>query len=312
MRLRDELNGYLRLPRNFFGISPPDDGDPDVGVLGVPYDLTSSYMPGCRFGPDTIRAATDSERSHSFPLTIGDSEPYETKPLSTLITLEDIGDLEVTGRLPESAVVDISEAAAKLASHGSYLLFLGGDHFITYPLLKGLKRGRPDKYGIVYLDSHADLYEEYGGYSLSHATTLRRLISEKLVSVKDVIAYDLRTAVPGQRDLLMKEQGVPISPEDFSEKVTALADRVDIIYVSVDLDVLKPELVHGVSHPESGGLDMATLSSLLEKCFETGRVRYADLTELNPLVDRAGLGWIAARDIVKSILAGFAFQKGLN
>jgi len=312
MRLRDELNGYLRLPRNFFGISPPEDGDPDVGVLGVPYDLTSSYMPGCRFGPDTIRAATDSERSHSFPLTIGDSESSESKPLTMLVTLEDIGDLEVMGRLPEAAMVDISEAAAKLASHESYLLFLGGDHFITYPLLKGLKRGRPGKYGVVYLDSHADLYEEYGGYSLSHATTLRRLIGEKIISVEDVVAYDLRTALPEQRDLLMKEQSLPSSLEDFSAKVAALADRVDIIYVSVDLDVLRPDLVHGVGHPESGGLDMGTLTSLLAKCFKTGRVRYADVTELNPLVDKAGLGAIAARDIVKSILAGFAFQKGLN
>ncbi|MFX0045132.1 MAG: arginase family protein, partial [Candidatus Hermodarchaeota archaeon] len=112
MRLRDELNGFLRLPRNFFGISPPDDGDPDVGVLGVPYDVTSSYMPGCRFGPDAIRAATDSERSHSFPLTIGESESSESKPLTKLISLEDIGDLEVMTRLPEAAMVDISEAAA--------------------------------------------------------------------------------------------------------------------------------------------------------------------------------------------------------
>ncbi|MFX1603645.1 MAG: arginase family protein, partial [Promethearchaeota archaeon] len=139
-----------------------------------------------------------------------------------------------------------------------------------------------------------------------------RMIEEKLVSVKDVVAYDLRTALPEQREMLMKEQGVPSSPEDFSTKVTALADRVDFIYVSVDLDVLRPDLVHGVSHPESGGLDMATLTSLLDKCFRTGRIRYADVTELNPLVDKAGLGAIAARDIVKSILAGFAFQKGLN
>ena len=312
MSLRDELNGYLRLPRNFFGISAPEVGKPDVGVLGVPYDLTSSYMPGCRFGPDAIRAATDSERSHSFPLTISESASSKGEPLAKLITLEDIGDLEVMGRLPETAMVDISEAAAKLALHESYLLFLGGDHFITYPLLKGLKRGRPGEYGVVYLDSHADLYEEYGGYSLSHATTLRRLIEKKIVSVEDVVAYDLRTALPEQREMLMKAQGIPSSPEEFSTKVAALANRVDNIYVSVDLDVLRPDLVHGVSHPESGGLDMGTLTSLLDKCFRTGKVRYADVTELNPLVDKAGLGGIAARDIVKSILMGFAFQKGLN
>ena len=66
MPLKDELNGYLRLPRTFFGIPAPESGDPDVGVVGVPYDMTSSYMPGPRFGPDAIRQATDSERSHSY------------------------------------------------------------------------------------------------------------------------------------------------------------------------------------------------------------------------------------------------------
>ncbi|MHA2357064.1 MAG: arginase family protein, partial [Candidatus Thorarchaeota archaeon] len=140
MPLRNELNGFLRLPRAFFGIKEPDTGIPDVGVLGVPYDLTSSHMPGCRFGPDAIRTATDSERSHSFPLSIGRASLPNEDPLSKLITLEDIGDLEVMGRLPEAAQVDISEAAAKLAALGSSYLFLGGDHFITYPLLKGIKR----------------------------------------------------------------------------------------------------------------------------------------------------------------------------
>ncbi|MCK4567309.1 MAG: arginase family protein, partial [Candidatus Thorarchaeota archaeon] len=69
MPLKDELNGYLRLPRTFFGIKGPETGDPDVGIVGVPYDITSSHTPGARFGPDAIRKATDGERSHSYPLT---------------------------------------------------------------------------------------------------------------------------------------------------------------------------------------------------------------------------------------------------
>ncbi len=189
MPLKDELNGYLRLPRTFFGIKGPESGNPDVGIVGIPYDITSSYTPGARFGPDAIRKATDGERSHSYPLTIGEGYVPE-EPLSKLITLEDVGDLEVVQRLPEAAVVDISEAVTKLATKESSLLFLGGDHFITYPILRGLKRERKGKWGILYLDAHADLYSDMGGYQLSHATTLRRIIDEKIIEIDDVIAFD--------------------------------------------------------------------------------------------------------------------------
>ena len=172
MPLKDELNGYLRLPRTFFGIPGPSTGDPDVGIVGVPYDITSSYSPGARFGPDAIRRVTDGERSHSYPLTLGNRQPSES-PLSKLMTLEDVGDLEVVLRLPDAAAIDISEACAKLGRGDSNLIFLGGDHFITYPILKGLSRGKPGRYGLIYLDAHADLYSDMGGYQLSHATTMR-------------------------------------------------------------------------------------------------------------------------------------------
>ncbi|MFW9860783.1 MAG: arginase family protein [Candidatus Thorarchaeota archaeon] len=312
MPLRDELNGYLRLPRAFFGVKEPETGIPDVGVLGVPYDLTSSHMPGCRFGPDAIRAATDSERSHSFPLTIGKGAMLTDDPLSKLITLEDIGDLEVMGRLPDAAQVDISEAAAKLAILNSSFLFLGGDHFITYPLLKGIKRASPGRYGIVYFDSHADFYEDYGGYSLSHATTLRRLVEEKVVGIEDVVAYDLRSALPEQKKAILGDNTLIPTFESFQESLNAVSERVDSLYVSIDLDVLRPSIQSSVSHPESGGPDVETLAGFIRACFATKKVRYADIVELNPLTDKSGLGAIAARDIVKEILTGFAFQKGLN
>ncbi|MFX1271310.1 MAG: arginase family protein [Promethearchaeota archaeon] len=306
MPLRDELNGYLRLPRAFFGIKEPVTGTPDVGVLGVPYDLTSSHMPGCRFGPDAIRAATDSERSHSFPLSIGKGSLPSENPLSELITLEDIGDLEIMGRLPDAAQVDISEAAAKLAPLGSSYLFLGGDHFITYPLLKGIKRAVSGRYGIVYFDSHADFYEDYGGYSLSHATTLRRLVEEKVVEIEDVVAYDLRSALPEQRNAILGEDTLIPTFESFQDSLSAVSERVDSLYVSIDLDVLRPSIQSSVSHPESGGPDVETLAGFIRACFATKKVRYVDIVELNPLTDKSGLGSIAARDIVKEVLTGFA------
>jgi agmatinase len=305
MPLKDELNGYLRLPRTFFGIPAPKSGDPDVGVIGVPYDMTSSYMPGSRFGPDAIRRAADSERSHSYPLSLARKDAID-EPLMKSITLEDVGDLEVMLRLPEAAAIDISEACAKLAPRGSRLLFLGGDHFITYPILKGLKRGRPGRYGLVHLDAHADLYSDMGGYQLSHSTGVRRIVDGELVSIDNIAAYDLRTALPDQREEITGTKAPILSEDEFKNRLKEIGKRVDYLYISVDMDVLSPQIAPGVSHPESGGLSMVDLMKLLIFIFETGKVRFADIVELNPLVDPTGITAIAARDILKELLTGFA------
>ncbi|MHA3963253.1 MAG: arginase family protein [Candidatus Thorarchaeota archaeon SMTZ1-45] len=308
MPLKDELNGYLRLPRSFFGIPAPDLGNPDVGVIGIPYDLTSSFLPGPRFGPDAIRRATDSERSHSYPLSLGRKDAID-ESLTKSITLEDVGDLEVMLRLPEAAAMDISEACAKLALKESNLLFLGGDHFITFPILKGLKRGRPGRYGLIHLDAHADLYPDMGGYQLSHSTGVRRIVDGGLVSMEDIAGYDLRSALPDQREEITGTKAPILSKDQFKNRVNEIGKRVEFLYVSVDMDVLSPQIAPGVSHPESGGLSMVDLLELIIFIFNTGKVRYADIVELNPLLDSSGITAIAARDIVKEILTGFATQK---
>ncbi|MFW9844022.1 MAG: arginase family protein [Candidatus Thorarchaeota archaeon] len=303
MPLKDELNGYLRLPRTFFGIKSPTSGDPDVGIIGIPYDITSSHTPGARFGPDAIRRATDGERSHSFPLDIGEGH-VPKEPLSKLITLEDVGDLEVMQRMPDAAVIDISEAVAKLAIKDSSLLFLGGDHFITYPILRGLSRIRKGKWGIIYLDSHADLYSDMGGYQLSHATTLRRIIDEKIVDIGDIVAFDIRCALPEQKKELPK-----ITKENIATEIQDLAEGVDYLYISIDLDVVDPSFIPGVSHPEAGGLSIIELVSILRSAFATRKVKYTDIVELNPLIDKSEISAIAARDILKEILTGYALNK---
>lgn len=306
MPLKDLLNGYLKLPRNFFGIPEPKQGDPDVGVLGVPYDLTSSHTPGPRFGPDAIRRATDSERSTSFPLSYGGPR-RSMKPLSQSLTLEDVGDLEVSLRLPEAAKVDIYEAAAKLSKTKSKLLFLGGDHFITYPLLRGLKRGRDRTFGLVYFDSHADFYEDMGGYQLSHASTVRRILEDGLVNLEDIAAFDLRSAVPDQRRQFHGgKDSSPISSKSLKKAVLEIAGRVDVIYVSVDLDVLSPEVAPGVSHSESGGPRFDEFLDCLTTVTATRKVEYADVVELNPMLDYGERTAIVARDIVKELLFAFS------
>ncbi len=309
MTLRDELKGFIKPPDAFFGIPAPT-GHPDVAVLGIPYDHTSSYYPGCRFGPSAIRRATTRERSHSEPLSIGQESRYvEQRPLSEMITLEDVGDLDIDNRLPEMAYYDISDAVYRLTQHPVYVLFIGGDHFVTYPLLRGVKRGRPAEYGLVWLDAHADMYGDYDGDALSHATTLRRIIDAQLVDINNIVAYDLRSALSEHRAELVS-RGMPVvsDTESLKNTVRDVAEHVDYLYITVDLDVLRAEQVPGVSHPESGGVDILDLLKILRGCFVTQKVQYADIVEFNPLLDHTGTTSVMARDIVKEILTGFALQ----
>ncbi|MCF2138133.1 MAG: arginase family protein [Candidatus Thorarchaeota archaeon] len=310
MSLKDELNGFLKVPDLFFGIPPPSEGLPDVGVIGVPYDLTSSYSPGCRFGPDAIRRATTGVWSHSQPSLAGISTPTARGFLSKAITLEDVGDLEVDLRQPEPAMYDISDAVYRVSQKGTYLLFLGGDHFITYPIVRGLKRGSPGEYGLIWFDAHADFYPDYAGYKLSHATTLRRIVHDNLVTPQNIAAHDLRSAIYSQIEELLGSGSSWIADlNSFRSAVIDIAQRVDAIHITIDLDVLRPEVVPGVAHPESGGLTPDELFEFLRVAFATGKVRSADIVELNPLLDKTGLATITARDVVKEILAGFAYQK---
>ncbi len=284
------------------------DEEPDVGILGIPYDLTSSHTPGARFGPDSIRRATDSERSHSYPLTLTDAYHGWNKALSSVLTLEDIGDLEVGVQLPESVAIHISDAASILSSSSSGLVFLGGDHFITYPVLRGVKRTRAEEIGLVYLDSHADFYDDMGGMTLSHASTLRRIVDDRLVAIENVVGFDLRCVTPDQR----VELGDSVCPSDMTslmKRIGELAKSVELLYVSVDLDVLTPTVSPAVSHPESGGLSISELVTIVDACFATRKVQYCDIVELNPMLDNARLSELAARDILKAILTGFAYHK---
>jgi len=148
-----------------------------------------------------------------------------------------------------------------------------------------------------------------GGYQLSHSTGMRRMIDDGVLSIEDVAAYDLRTAIPSHREELTGSKAPILSKDEFHKRVKKIGEQVDFLYLTVDIDVLAPQIAPGVSHPESGGLSMVDLFELLISAFKTGKVRYADVVELNPMIDPTGITSVVARDIVKEILTGFANNK---
>ena len=174
-----------------------------------------------------------------------------------------------------------------------------------------MKRATGSGLGLVWLDAHADYYGDYGGHALSHATTLRRIVDANLVDPQNVVSFDLRAALSEhRRELLETGTWVCRDEHSFSAAVKEMCSSVERVYLTVDLDVLRPDQVPGVSHPESGGPDVVQLVRLIRRCFETTKVRFADVVELNPLLDSTGIASVAARDVVKEILSGFARWTG--
>jgi arginase family enzyme len=134
------------------------------------------------------------------------------------------------------------------------------------------------------------------------------MVDDDLLQTEDIAAHDLRSALPAHREEITGSKAPILSTDLFHKRVKEIGKRVDFLYLTVDIDVLAPEVAPGVSHPESGGLSMVDLLELIIATFETGKVRYADVVELNPMVDPTGVTAVAARDIVKEILTGFVVK----
>jgi agmatinase len=191
-------------------------------------------------------------------------------------------------------VDQIASAAEAAFRTGDRPLFLGGDHFITYPLVRGMARVLAHV-TLIQFDAHPDLYDEYESDRLSHACPFARIMEEGLVD--KLIQVGIRGANGHLRDQA-RRFGVEVL-EMRALPAKWPAGLAGPIYVSFDLDVLDPAFVPGVSHPEPGGLSTREALRFLD-CLP-GPVIGADLVELNPLRDVGGLTAVTAAKLVKEL-----------
>jgi arginase len=236
-----------------------------VCLLGLPTDRNSSYLRGPAKAPAAIRALMAEDMmglTAASGLDIGDSE-----------VLHDAGDAPLDGAPDEHAAI---VEAARAAFEGGPALLLGGDHAVTYPILKGyVAAGRAPPH-IVHIDAHPDLYPEYGGNPLSHASPFARVLEEELAS--GLTQIGIRASNP-QLESQMRRFGVrAFAPQELEEAIAALPDGE--VYISFDLDGLDPAYAPGVSHHEPGGLTVREALRVIEAI--PGRVTGADLVEYNP------------------------------
>ena len=270
----------------------------DIVVAGIPFDSATTYRPGCRLGPRAVRAA-------SVQLAELPAFPFGFDPFSILKVI-DSGDFFLNPHQPETIISDIYEQSSAIIGSGASLLSIGGDHFISYPLLKA----HAEAFGPVSLlqfDAHCDTWQSMGEFD--HGTMFLRAIKEGLINVESSIQVGLRTH--NNIDVGIKQI---TSPQIHEKGVSDVLEQIlshlhgHRVYLSFDIDVLDPAFAPGTGTPVSGGLASWQVLEILRGLSSLNMIGF-DLVEVSPPFDHAELTSIAAATIIHDWICVKALQK---
>lgn len=258
-------------------------------LLGVPFDAASSFRRGPAGAPAAIRAALTSPAGNSWTEAMAD--------VAAPGTLADAGDLALPPGHSAEARAAIEAGVARLLAGGGRPIVLGGDHSITYSVLRALRPRHP-QLSVVHVDAHPDLYEEYDGDRYSHACPFARALEERLLD--ELIQVGIRAMSASQR-AQAERYGVQVIDMD-AWVAGRRPSPAHPVYLSIDLDGLDPAHAPGVSHPEPGGLTSREVVTLLHRLQVS--IVGADVVELNPELDGLGLTARVAAKLVKELVGG--------
>ena len=221
----------------------------EIAMLGIPCDANSSFMHGSAEAPPAIRGALFSDSSNLWTETgvdLGEDKVFF-----------DAGDLSFDGTGDPMSVIE--SAADLLLDHQIHPIFLGGDHFITYPILKAFRR-KYSNLSILHFDAHPDLYHAFQENRHSHASTFARIMEERLAD--RLVQVGIR-AMNGHQRAQAEKFGVEVVEMRHWQNRFQL--RFDApVYVSLDMDALDPSFAPGVSHPEPGGFTTRQMITALQ------------------------------------------------
>ena len=257
-----------------------------VVILGVPSDENSSFMRGPALAPPRIREVLHAGASNLCAESGID--------LGTEARLQDLGDLSLDEGPP--ALEQIKSAISELVERGAYVLSLGGDHAVTYPIISAYAKKYPGL-NILHLDAHADLYDEYEGNRYSNACPFARIMEERPAT--QLVQVGIRTMNPHQR---AQAERFGVEVIDMRRWHTGFQPAFEgPIYLSLDMDALDPAFAPGVSHHEPGGLSTREVIQLIQGL--RGPIVGADIVEFNPKRDPVGITAMAAAKLLKEIVA---------
>ena len=263
-----------------------------IVLFGAPFDSTTSFRPGARFGSAAIRHESFGIETYS---------PYQDKDLLDKKVF-DCGDLELSFGSPEAALNDIEEQAGKILNDGKLPIMLGGEHLVTLGAVRAVYEKYPDLQ-IIHFDAHADLRDDYLGVKLSHACVLRRCFD--LVGDKKIHQFCIRSGDREEFAFAKDHTDMhKFSFDGLDEVCGELIANNTPVYFTIDMDCLDPSVFCGTGTPEAGGVSFTELLSAILKISRTNIVG-ADINELAPMLDQSGASTAVAcktlRELILSI-----------
>jgi arginase len=266
---------------------PPSTGQrAKLALIGIRYDENSSFTKGAADAPPQIRAAL---RSDAWNLNSENGTD-----LSGESTFFDAGDIEP---VPGSDMITlIDNSVSTLLSDGLAPISLGGDHSITYPIVRAFAR-KYNNLSILHFDAHPDLYDSYQGNRNSHASPFARIMEQRLV--KRLVQVGIRTFTTHQREQVKKFNVESIEMHNLATNLRLEFDTP--VYISFDIDALDPAFAPGVSHREPGGLSTRQAIDLIQRL--KGQVVGADIVEFNPRMDPLHITGTVCAKLLKEIAA---------
>lgn len=260
-----------------------------IVLFGAPFDSTTSFRPGARFGSSAMRHESFGLETYS---------PYQDKDL-TDYNIFDSGDLELCFGSAESALADIEERTEEILKDGKLPLLLGGEHLVTLGTVRAVAKKYPELH-IIHFDAHADLREDYLGARLSHACVMRRCY--ELLGDRRVHQFCIRS---GERaEFEFAKQHTILHKFGFhglTELVRELRENNIPVYFTIDLDCLDPSVFPGTGTPEAGGVTFMQLLDAIRQV-ATANVVGADVNELAPMLDASGVSTATACKVLRELL----------
>ena len=263
--------------------------DANAVLFGAPFDSTTSFRPGARFGPAAMRHESFGLETYS---------PYQDADL-TDCAIFDSGDLELCFGSAEAALTDIEARAETILADGKLPILLGGEHLVTLGIFRAVAKRYPDVH-IIHFDAHADLRSDYLGAELSHACVLRRC--HELVGDGKIHQFCIRSGDRAEFRFAAEHTDLhPLTLEGLEETVEALKKANTPVYFTIDLDCLDPAVFPGTGTPEAGGITFLQLLEAIRTvagCHIVG----ADINELAPMLDPTGVSTATACKVLRELL----------
>ncbi len=278
--LKNNIETFIACDKEF--------NEADIVLFGAPFDSTTSFRAGTRFGPSAIRHESFGIETYS---------PYQDKDMED-ISVMDSGDIELAIGDTEGVLKQIEERTEIILENNKLPFMVGGEHLVTLGAFRAVQKKYPDVH-IIHFDAHADLRENYLGVELSHASVIRRCWD--IIGDGKIFQFGIRSGEKAEFMWAKDHTKMKKFSLDGIEEVIESLKGKDV-YFTVDLDVLDPSVFPGTGTPEAGGVTFEELRKAATKVCRMCNIVGCDVNELSPHYDQSGVSTAVACKIIREML----------